>query len=308
MSYTRYMSGMSNGGSIMARHGEELQNEELAAAVPSLFATEAHESRSDRFVPIPTINVLDGLRAADFYPVFAQQARTRIKGKELFTRHMLRLRHRSLTNTAGEAFEVILVNANDGTAAYKMISGIFRFVCLNGLMTGDTFNPVHVRHAGKDVIEDVRGGAMNVLATAPRVLDAMDRFKGVTLNRQEALLLADAAHRLRFESAYEAPTDDEGNEIENALPVFNETKAPVSPIDLLRPARADDRDRTLWNAFNIIQERTIKGGQRGHVIGSKGQVRRAKVRAVKGIAQMTSLNQALWTLTEGMAALKGAGE
>ena len=128
MTYQRYMKGMSNGGSLRARDGESLGNSELAAVVPSLFATEAHESRSDRFVPIPTSHVLDGLRAADFEPVFAQQARTRIAGKENFTRHMLRMRHKSLTNAEGRAFEIILTNANDGTSAYKMVAGIFRFV------------------------------------------------------------------------------------------------------------------------------------------------------------------------------------
>ena len=50
----RYMKGMSNGGAVYARNGEALDNDTLQAAVPSLFAVDAHESRSSRFVPIPT--------------------------------------------------------------------------------------------------------------------------------------------------------------------------------------------------------------------------------------------------------------
>lgn len=299
MTYQRYMNGMSNGGSISSfDNATPLTNEEIAAAVPSLFATEAHESRSDRFVPIPTVNVLDGLRAADFVPVFAQQARTRIAGKENFTRHMLRLRHRSLTNTEGRAFEIILTNANDGTSAYKMIAGVFRFVCLNGLFTGDTFAPVHVRHSGKTVIDQVRDGALNILDMAPRALEAVDRFKGIKLDRTEAMVLANASHLMRFPKAYDFDGDN--------APVLNPDRAPVQPVDLLRARRSDDKHPTLWHAMNIIQENVVKGGQRGFVVNAKGQVKRQKVRAVNGIGQAETLNRAIWTLTEGMAAIKEA--
>lgn len=42
----RYMRGMSNGGFAT---GKALTDDELRARVPSIFATEAHESRSERF-------------------------------------------------------------------------------------------------------------------------------------------------------------------------------------------------------------------------------------------------------------------
>lgn len=199
MTYQRYMSGMSNGGAISSYdNATPLTNSELAAVVPSLFATEAHESRSTRFVPIPTVHVLDALRAADFSPVYAQQARTRIEGKQNYTRHMIRLRHNSLTNTQGRAFEVILTNANDGTSAYKMIAGIFRFVCLNGLFTGDTFGaPVYVRHSGKDVIDQVQSGAINILDLAPEALAMVDEMKATDLSVDDAQGYASAAHLLR---------------------------------------------------------------------------------------------------------------
>jgi len=297
----RYMNSMSNGGSIAARSGEVLSDAELMSAVPSLFATEAHESRSSRFVPIASSAVLDSLRAADFEPVFAQQARTRIVGKENYTRHMLRLRHRSLMSSAGRAFEVILTNANDGTSAYKMVAGVFRFICLNGLFTGDTFAPVHVRHTGKTVIDQVRDGALNILDMAPRALAAVDEFKGITLSRDEALVLARAAHMLRFDKAYTVDPD-----VQDGAPVLNPDLAPVQPLDLLRPRRSADQHNTLWHALNIVQENCVKGGQKGHVVNADGRLKRQKVRAVNGIGQAESLNRALWTLTEGMAALKSA--
>lgn len=292
----RYMRGMSNGGSIVGRINEPLTNDQLMAAVPSVFATEAHESRSARFAPIPTIQVVEGLRREGFEPFFAQQARTRVPGKAAFTKHMLRMRHRSLINARGDSFEIILVNANDGTSAYQMLPGFFRFVCANGLFTGETFDEVKVRHSG-NAIDDVIEGAYTVLENAPLITDQVDRWKGVKLTDGEMMAMAEAAHILRFPAAYAEP---EGEEAEAPKP------APIEARTLLRPRRYDDNASDLWMTFNRVQENVIKGGQRGMTVGSNGRSRRASVRAVGGIDQSKALNRALWTLTERMAELKNA--
>ncbi|ULB12540.1 DUF945 domain-containing protein (plasmid) [Cereibacter azotoformans] len=285
MSYHFYMRGMSNGGAAYSRGDQPLTNDELKARVPSIFATEAHESRSARFAPVPTVTVLDGLRAEGFEPFFAQQARTRVEGKAEFTKHMLRLRHRGIVNAEGEAFEIVLVNANDGTSAYQMIPGFFRFVCANGLMCGETFDEVKVRHSG-NAIGEVIEGAYRVLEEAPRVTEQVDRFKAIQLQDREREILAEAAHGLRF------PGTADGKE------------APITPAELLRPRRSTDRATDLWTAFNVVQENTLRGGMRGRTRTESGHFRRQTVREVAGIDQSRGLNRALWMLTERMAELK----
>lgn len=289
MSYfSRYMRGMSRGAVIT---GNALSNEELRVRVPSIFATEAHESRSERFAPIPTIEVLDGLRAEGFDPFFAQQARTRIEGKAEFTKHMLRLRHRSITNDEGQAFEIILVNANDGTSSYQMVPGFFRFVCANGLMCGETFNEVKVRHSGNAVGEVIEG-AYTVLQEAPLVAEQVSRFKSITLNDDERQIMAEAAHMIRFPDAYntDAPKS-----------------APVEANALLKIQRSADRASDLWTAFNVVQENTIRGGLRGALQRTEsGRLVRRSTREVTGIDQNKALNRALWMITERMAEAKAA--
>lgn len=284
MGFNRYTRGMSNGGFAT---GTALSDEELTRAVPSIFATEAHESRSARFVPVPTIEVLDGLRKEGFDPFFAQQARTRVEGKAAFTKHMMRLRHRSITNEEGEAFEIILVNANDGTSSYQMIPGYFRFVCANGLMVGDTFNEVKVRHSG-NAIHEVIEGAYTVLDDAEEITEQVQSFKAITVSDAERVILAEAAHQLRFPEAHKK----EGKQ------------APVSVDQMLSTRRRDDSASDLWTAFNVVQENTIKGGLSGRIRTAEGRIRRQRTRAVGGIDQNKALNRALWTLTERMAELK----
>jgi hypothetical protein len=293
----RFQRGMSNGGAAQARNGEALDMETLHAVVPSLFATKAHESRSDRFAPIPTIDIVRGLQKEGFQPFFAQQARTRDTSRRDFTRHVIRMRHESLARTTGEAFEIILSNANDGTAAYQMLPGFFRFVCMNGLFVGDSFEAVKVRHTG-NAMHDVIDGAYTVLENAPRLIDSVDRFKAIDLDRDESRAFARLAHMARFPNAWE--NDDSGR------PQYVEGIAPIDSARMLQARRYADKATDLWTTFNVAQENAVRGGLRGRVQGSDGRARNATVRAVKGIAQATDLNRKLWTLADELAALKAA--
>ena len=288
----RYMSSMKDANSVQAEPGQVLTNDVLRAAVPSLFATEAHDSRSARFSPIPTITILDALRREGFSPVMAQQAISRDASRRAFTKHMVRMRHASLANDAGEAFEVILVNANDGSAAYTLTPGFFRFVCGNGLIAGETFDTVKVRHSG-NAMDDVIEGSYRVLNDAPPLVEQVRAFKAVELSREEQLVYANAAHMLRFPESWE-----EGSE----------KLAPVGADRLLDLRRRDDRGTSLWLTFNRVQENIIKGGQSSTIYDRNLVSGRRKVtsRAVGGIDQNRALNRSLWALTERMAALKAA--
>lgn len=280
-----------------ARLGDVLTDDQLRTAAPSIFATDAHESRSARFAPVATIDVLNGLRREGFDPVYAGQARTRDQSRREFTKHMVRLRHRSETErefkVGGQHFEIVLINANDGTSAYHMLPGVFRLVCLNGLMVGDTYDEVKVRHTG-DAVGEVIEGAYRVLGEAPRVASQIETFRSVALNRDEQQVFAEAAHMLRFPDHHAA---EEASRRETA----------ITAEQLLRPRRMEDqRASDLWTTYNIAQENVIRGGLSNWGRDANNRRRRQTMREVNGIDQNRTLNRALWTLMERMAELKGA--
>ena len=66
--------------------GRALTEDELYTLAPSVFATSAHVSRSERFAPIPTIEIVRGLAKEGFGVVGAKQSLTRVEGKAPFTR------------------------------------------------------------------------------------------------------------------------------------------------------------------------------------------------------------------------------
>nr|WP_253380318.1 DUF932 domain-containing protein [unidentified bacterial endosymbiont] len=111
--------------------------------MPSVFSEEKHESRSERYTYIPTITLLDNLQREGFQPFFACQTRVRDLNKRDHTKHMLRLRREGQI-TGKQVPEIILLNSHDGSSSYQILPGLFRFVCQNGLVCGETFGEVRV--------------------------------------------------------------------------------------------------------------------------------------------------------------------
>ncbi|WP_312650539.1 DUF932 domain-containing protein, partial [Escherichia coli] len=113
------------------------------------------------------------------------------------TKHMIRLRHAGQINGT-EAKEIILLNSHDGSSSYQMLAGVFRFVCHNGLVCGDTVADIRIPHKG-NVTERVIEGAFEVLDQFDNVENHMDAMKSVTLNALEKRIFADAALALRYD-------------------------------------------------------------------------------------------------------------
>lgn len=266
-----------------------LNDEDLKRKAPSVFALEAWQERSEKYRFIPTISIVNALRESGYYPVKAVQSRTRIEGKAEYTKHMLRFR--CISPTSGEVShavndiipEIVLINSHDGSSAYKMMLGLFRLVCSNGLVVADKeLASISVRHSGqhnliREVI-DVSGWLIN---EAPKSLEKANQWSGILLSAPEQIAFAESAKEL-YASTIDIPTER-----------------------LLRARRyADnagtDGSRDLWKTYNAIQENIIKGGVMGR--DTKGGYRHT--RETKSVDRDVKLNRALWTLTEKMASLK----
>jgi hypothetical protein len=262
---------------VVFRSDRPLSDEQIAWVAPSIFAQGKHHSRSHRYTYIPTSEILRGLRHEGFKPFMVCQARVRDEGKRKYTKHMLRLRHASQIN-GEEANEIILLNSHDGSSSYQMMAGMFRFVCANGIVCGDTLHDVRVRHNG-DAVNTIIDGAYSVLESFETVGEQLEEMKSLTLNEGEQKAFARAALTLKYE-------DSEA--------------APITERDLLTPRRFSDRASDMWTTFSRVQENLIKGGIRGR----NKSARSLTTRAVTGIDQNVKLNRALWVLAEEMRKLK----
>lgn len=266
----------------------ELSLENLQRSAPSIFTSESAEGTSEKYKHISTIEVVKGLMSEGFMPVKAMQCRTRKAGKAPYTKHMLRFRHVDSVPTVSSGLfpELVLVNSHDGLSSYRLMAGLYRLVCSNGLVAGDTFKQVRVRHQG-DIVGNVIEGTYEVMKEAAKLLEHADQMGGLGLSQPEKIIFAEAAHQLRFGE------DD------------SLVKEAIKPEQFLRPRRYQENGKNdLFTVFNVVQENTIKGGLSGWARDERGRAKRASTREIKSIDQNNALNKALWTLAEKMMELK----
>lgn len=256
----------------LIRRDRPLTHDEMMNHVPSVFSAEKHESRSERYTCIPTITLLESLQREGFQPFFACQARVRDPGKREHTKHMLRLRREGQI-TGKQVPEIILLNSHDGSSSYQMLPGLFRAVCQNGLICGESFGEVRVPHKG-NVVEKVIEGAYEVLGVFDRIEEKRDSMQSLMLSPPAQQAFAKAALTYRF----------------------GEEHQPVTEEQILAPRRWQDESSDLWTVFNRLQENLIKGG----LSARTAQGKRSHTRAVKGIDGDLKLNRALWVMAEQM--------
>lgn len=266
-----------NRNSTVLHRDSAITESDLMRFAPSVFAEGKHESRSDRYTYIPTIEVLRGLSKEGFRPFFAAQGRSRTEGKEAYTKHMLRLRHEDhMSRDGGDVNEVILINSHDGTSSYQMMAGCFRFVCANGTVVGDVSADIRVKHSGM-VQAEVIQGAYQVLDSFAKVDESKDAFKSLQLTAGEQTAFARAATALRFGTGKEPP---------------------ITAEQAIAPRRYEDTDNSLWTTFQRAQENLVGGGVR-----TTDRRRRTHTRPVAGIDGNVALNRGLWVLAEEMRRL-----
>ncbi|MCE7545748.1 DUF932 domain-containing protein [Citrobacter sp. S39] len=254
------------------RRDRPLTREELMHHVPSVFGEEKHDSRSDRYAYIPTITLLENLQREGFQPFFACQSRVRDQDRREHTKHMLRLR-RTGQISLPQVPEIILINSHDGSSSYQMLPGIFRAICTNGMVCGQSFGEIRVPHRG-DVVEKVIEGAYEVLGVFDQVEEKRDAMQSLVLPQPAQQALANAALKYRF----------------------GEDHQPVTASQVLTPRRYEDRRDDLWTVYNRVQESLIKGGLSGRTVQGKNN----RTRAVTSIDGDVKLNRALWVMAENM--------
>ena len=73
----------------------------------------------------------------------------------------------------------------------------------------------------------------------------------------------------------------------------------LNPDSILCSRRKAQKEPTLWNTFNVIQEFIIKGGFRAQ---RKNDYQRTRFKAINAIDENIRLNKKLWELMLNIAA------
>lgn len=256
----------------------ELSRDLLSQQVPAAYAEKAHSGTSHRYAFFSTSRVVEALRESGWAPVVAQEQKARAEDRFGFQKHLIRFHRREELGRAvlhDSRLELVLMNSHDGGCAFRLYAGVFRLVCSNGLVVSEaSFGAVSIRHTHRTV-EQVVDASQKIARNSDEIGGRIESFRQRHLSEEERTELATRALALRYDSAGEAP---------------------VRPAFLLEPRRREDQGTSLWQTFNVVQERMMRGSRPDPFKARLEGRRTARVRALTGLDTQLNLNRDLWAL------------
>lgn len=236
---------------------------------------------SGKYTVANTEDVINDLAKFGWYPVEAKQCRTKKGSKGIRSFHMVVMESNDpRTNIYGVGGEleakvrIIIQNSCDGFNSFRFMVGAYRFVCENGMVIADAqFADFSIRHINYS-FEELRGIVARVMEGIPATVSS--------INKMNSTILTDAQKQ---EMAVETLKIRKGLSKEDRITVNNETIN-----ELLTPIRQEDEGNSLWNVFNVLQEKMIKGTF--FAPGKNGKNR--KQRPITSIKKDLDYNQRLW--------------
>lgn len=186
-----------------------------------------------------------------------------------YAKHLLR--YNVPTDIVDYKPEIVLINSYDGTNSFKLLLGVYRFACANGLIAGTGFEGVSVRHVG-DTETKLASGIDKIVASVPSMVQDITRLSTIALSDasiQKAVQLVEASLEKRTDLSKQ--------------------------VD--RPLRLADEPNTAWNVLNRLQECLI----RGYYHAENDENKFVKARAVKSITKTIELNKLAWNVITEVA-------
>lgn len=247
------------------------------------------EGLSDKYSLINTKGLIDVAEKSGFSLHSVRVPR----GRSPVAMHVVRLNLPNFTQyeTKGNLPQIIIQNAHNGTSSLRIMVGIFRLVCTNGLIAGDATLNIRLRHVGlkqATVEEALQVAAQKTIELMPVV----ERLQGIKLTQEQAFDFAKEA--LILKCKLHGLSESETNSALVGIFGFENIN------NLLRPVRLADQEDSLWNVFNRVQEKLVKFS-RLYYVEDETTIYKT-LRATSGIVSNTKLNQGLWELAEKQAA------
>ena len=260
---------------------KKLNKEQIFELAPSAAATQPAGRVSDKYDFVSTTKIIDFLEDAGFYATDAREGVIKKESLMGFGKHCITFRHNDInTSIGGVVPTVVVANAHHGRFSFRMYAGLFRFVCANGLVIGDTTYNMNIRHThiDEDIFQTMLG---DIVDHFPKIEKNVIDMQKVELNDGEKIYMAKEALKSRY------PHRD---------------KYPIDHMLLLNPRRPEDESNNLWVTFNRIQENIVRGGLNG--IDKKD--RKTTTRPIGGVSQTVDFNRKFWDVAAGLLLTKNA--
>jgi len=276
-------SVMRIGGTQVLRNPklEPLELPQLKRFSPAIFAKTPIEGVSAMYGHINTYSVIKAMQDSGYEIVEVRQSKRRdteamdAETRMRFTKHMLKFRKsgniQKLLKVGDVIPQVVMLNSHDRSSGFQLYAGMFRLVCLNGLIVSDSsfVEPIKVRHTAT-MVEDILQRSEMLIKQADGVYAVREKMLGIDLTPKDAVRFAVKAIEFRPPRR----------------------KGVMTPDTLLEARRPEDKPNDLWHVFNRVQENMMRGGNEL----TTGEGHRAVSRGIGRIERDVAVNSALWEL------------
>ena len=242
--------------------------QELQSVAPSVFNTQKANKLSDRYVVVPTIEVVNNFIDAGWQVASAKQV-----GQGVYGKHSVRLRNADLPKVGDSLVEAIITNSHNGTTKLEVGAGLFRLVCSNGLVVPQQeLISLNQRHMNISM-DEVNQITETFIKSTPIIERSVHQMMDKKMSMDEKIDFTTKAIGVRWKNTEDIST--------------------MTLETIINPLRQDDFDPTLWNTFNVVQEKLIRGG----FVKQQGRKERT-VKPITSLAMDTMINKKLWELAE----------
>lgn len=243
----------------------------IKSIAPSVFATQPSEKLSDKYVFVPTDQIIEYFLKEGWKISEVNQ-----NGKSVHGVHQIKFRNGELPKVGDTLFEAIVRNSHNGMSALSVSAGLFRLCCSNGLtVPTSTAESFKVKHQRFD-LDDVKRLTESFASKLPKIEMSVNRMMEKELSTDEKIDFLRKSTEVRFGQ--------------------NKVLTDLEMVGLLSPNRSEDEGDDLWRVLNVVQEKFVRGG----VEMSSPKGRRTKLKGLQNIMALNKVNTKLWELAEEM--------
>ena len=194
--------------------------------------------------------------------------------KSGFQKHIMIFTNDDLRIDDENQIQLLVTNSHDRTSSLKFNLGIYRTVCANGLVVGETFFSDRIIHVGKDQFEDKLVAILDkFVKKAPEVVSMVRQMKLITMSDR-------LASRFALDCAFESLRQNEG--------------VTIDVMSILKRHRQADMSTDLWTIYNVVQENIVRGKFKYQKPNKEGVNVLKKATRVKSLDRTRVVNQMIF--------------
>lgn len=243
--------------------------QEIKEKAPSIFTSSPSPKMSDKYVFVPTFEIMENFQNEGWDLASVKQT-----GRGIYGLHELRFRNGQLPKVGDTIVEAIIKNSHNGIATFSVSAGLHRLVCSNGLTVptslSESFN---VRHKSFQ-LDEVKRLTESFASRLPVIQGSVEKMMNREMTEDDKMSFVKKATQVRWKTG--------------SVP------ATLKLETILEPNREEDKANTLWNVFNVVQEKFVRGG----VDYTSVRGRKTGLKSLNNIVAVNQVNTKLWELAE----------